>query len=254
MVQGLVWATLGTGFLFLMTMTGALTVFLFHEKNDKALKKLTMGFAAGIMMAASVWSLILPAIEQAGHGGGISWIPPAVGISLGAVFIVYADRRVKCYTGNDETYSSMVLAVLLHNIPEGMAVGLAFSLAAESSDAPEYFAAALALTFGIGLQNFPEGVAVVLPLVQKGMDIKKALGYGLLSAVVEPIAGIIVVLISGWVRPLMPWCLSFAAGAMLYVVVDELSPEANKDDENHKGTMGAIIGFVVMMILDVALA
>ena len=254
MIHGLVWAALGTGFLFFMTTLGALTVLLFHEKNEGIRKKLTLGFAAGIMMAASIWSLILPAIEQAEKTGCISWMPPTVGILLGAICIVYADALVKRYTGNALQYSTMVLAVTLHNIPEGMAVGLAFSLAAEYPDTPECFAAAIALTFGIGLQNFPEGAAVVFPLVQNGMSVRRALGYGVISAAVEPIAGICVVLISGWIRPLMPWFLSFAAGAMLYVVVDELIPEANKDDENHKGTMGAIIGFVVMMILDVALA
>lgn len=254
MIHGLVWAALGTGFLFLMTMMGALTVFLFRKENNGRMQKVTLGFAAGIMMAASVWSLILPAIDQVQMNGGISWIPPAFGILFGALFIVFADERVKNYVGRNGPYSTMVLAVILHNIPEGMAVGLAFALASEHIEAPEYFAAALALTFGIGLQNFPEGAAVVLPLIQKDMHVRKAFLCGILSAVVEPVAGVMVVLIAEWMRPLMPWCLSFAAGAMLYVVVDELIPEANKDDGNHRGTMGALAGFVIMMILDVALA
>ena len=142
----------------------------------------------------------------------------------------------------------------LHNIPEGMAVGLAFALAAQNIDQRELYAAAFALALGIGVQNFPEGAAVSLPLRQEGMSAKKAFLYGVLSAAVEPMFGMMVVLVSGFIRPAMPWLLSFAAGAMIYVVVEELIPEANDSGRSHRGTIGSMAGFLIMMILDVALS
>ena len=253
MALSLIWAAFGTGFTFLMTTLGAATVFLFREKVNDHFQKIFLGFAAGIMMAASVWSLILPAIEQVEIDGGIAWIPAALGILCGVIFIYNADYLLERYVGHREQVNMMVFAVILHNIPEGMAVGLAFALAADHVEQPEYLITACALAVGIGLQNFPEGAAVSLPLRQEGMSSKKAFYYGMFSAVVEPFFGILVVVISEWIRPLMPWFLSFAAGAMLYVVVDELIPRANQEDFTHKGTLGALAGFLIMMILDVAL-
>lgn len=254
MTRSLLWAACGTGFTFLMTTIGAATVFLFREKSNDNFQKVFFGFAAGIMLAASVWSLILPAIEQVESDGGIVWIPTALGVLFGGAFIYYADRLFSKYTGSLEKVNMMVFAVTLHNIPEGMAVGLAFALAVEHSNEPEYFAAAAALAMGIGLQNFPEGAAVSLPLRQEGLSSKKSFYYGALSAVVEPVFGMAVVIVANWIRPLMPWFLSFAAGAMLYVVVDEIIPRANLNDDSHMGTLGAMAGFLIMMILDVVFA
>lgn len=254
MTQALVWTAAGTGFTFGMTMLGAATVFLFREKANLDMQKIFMGFAAGIMMAASVWSLILPALEQAEAYGGISWVPAALGFVLGGAFLYIADRILSRYVKNRSQVNLMVLAVTIHNIPEGMAVGLAFSLAAENLKQPELYAAALALTLGIGLQNFPEGAAVALPLQQEGMSTKASFFYGAMSAIVEVIFGVFVVLASEWIRPLMPWFLSFAAGAMIYVVVDDLIPMAYDEKSSHKGTMGILAGFLIMMVLDVALS
>lgn len=253
MVYSLIWAACGTGFAFLMTTLGAATVFLIRDKEGKELQNIILGFASGIMMAASVWSLILPAIEQMENAREISWIVAAAGIFLGSIFIMNVDRLLVKYTGEMEQVNRMVFAVILHNIPEGMAIGLAFSLAADHMDQPEYLVTATALAIGIGVQNFPEGAAVSLPLRQEGMHSVRAFGYGLLSAVVEPVFGIAVVVVSEKIRPLMPWFLTFAAGAMLYVVVDELIPRANQEDSSHKATMGVMVGFLIMMVLDVAL-
>ena len=253
MAYSLLWAACGTGFAFMMTTLGASTVFLIRDKEGKEIQNIFLGFASGIMLAASVWSLILPAIEQIENAGETAWFITAAGIMLGGIFIMNVDRLLVKYNGRKEQVNRMVFAVILHNIPEGMAVGLAFALAADHMNQPEYFVTATALAIGIGVQNFPEGAAVALPLRQEGMSSKRAFGYGLLSAVVEPVFGVFVVIISEKVRPLMPLLLSFAAGAMLYVVVDELIPRANENDKNHKGTMGVMVGFLIMMILDVAL-
>lgn len=254
MTEALIWSAAGTGFTFGMTMLGAATVFLFHHHTNLNLQKVCMGFAAGIMMAASVWSLILPAIEQAEAYGKLSWLPAATGFILGGLFLYAADRIFSHNAENKNRTQLMVLAVTIHNIPEGMAVGLAFSLAATFHGQPELYASAVALTLGIGLQNFPEGAAVALPLRQEGMSVKKAFICGTMSAIVEMIFGVSVVLISRWIRPWMPWFLSFAAGAMVYVVVDDLIPMAYDEKNTHKGTLGMLAGFLVMMILDVALS
>lgn len=254
MTQALLWAAIGTGFTFFMTMLGAATVFLFHHHTNLNMQKIFMGFAAGIMMAASVWSLILPAIEQAEVYGNIAWMPAAVGFVFGGLFLYLADGILSRSVKNKNPVHLMILAVTIHNIPEGMAVGLAFALAAACPQQPELYASAVALTFGIGLQNFPEGAAVALPLRHEGMSTKKAFCCGTLSAVVEMLFGVSVVLISQWIRPWMPWFLAFAAGAMVYVVVDDLIPMAYDDKKTHKGTLGMLFGFLIMMILDVALS
>ena len=253
MLQSLGWAALGTGFTFLMTTLGAATVFFFAGEPKPRFQKAMLGFAAGVMTAASVWSLLLPAIDQAaGDGRFPGWLPAAAGMLLGVVFLAALDAllphlRRKREQADDAWRQNTLLmtAITLHNVPEGMAVGLAFALAAKGEGA----AGAAALALGIGIQNFPEGAAIALPLRQEGQSRGKAFLGGMLSGVVEPVFGILVVLMAGWAHPLMPWLLSFAAGAMLYVVVEELVPQAH----SRAGTCGFVGGFLIMMVLDVAL-
>ncbi|MEG0913886.1 MAG: ZIP family metal transporter [Oscillospiraceae bacterium] len=256
------WAAGGTGFTFLMTVFGAALVFLFKKDISASFQRVFLGFAAGVMIAASVWSLLIPAIDMAEAGGGIGWIPAAGGFILGALFLLALDGIMPhLHIGSDEPEgvksnfsrtTMLVLAVTLHNIPEGMAVGLSFALAS-TQPGGNYFASAVALAIGIGIQNFPEGAAISLPLRKEGMSRTKSFVYGSLSGIVEPIFGVLAVLLAGAVRPLMPWFLSFAAGAMIYVVVEELIPEANLGEHSHSGTAGVLIGFIIMMVLDVAL-
>lgn len=262
-MESILWAAGGTGFTFLMTTLGAAIVFLFKKQNTGNTQKIFLGFAAGVMIAASVWSLLIPAIEEAESLGQIGWVPAAGGFILGVVFLLLLDTLLPhLHPGSDEPEglkSSMkrttmlIFAVTLHNIPEGMAVGLSFALAAQHGGDPALYAAAMALAIGIGIQNFPEGAAVSLPLRQEGMSRTKAFICGSLSGLVEPVFGILTVLIAGVIAPYMPWLLSFAAGAMIYVVVEELIPEAHLGEHSNLGTMGVMAGFLIMMILDVAL-
>jgi len=252
MIQPLLWAAAGTGFTFAMTSLGAATVFFFRDIPNDKIQRVLLGFAAGVMTAASVWSLLLPAIEQAAAWRIPGWVPAAGGMLLGVIFLAALDallprlRREREIA--DPGWKQTVLlttAITLHNIPEGMAVGLAFALAAQG----ESFAGAAALAIGIGIQNFPEGAAISLPLRQKGWSRLRSFAGGALSGIVEPLFGVAVVLVAAGVRPLMPWLLSFAAGAMLYVVVEELVPQAH----SRAGTCGFVVGFLIMMVLDVAL-
>lgn len=257
------WAAAGTGFTFLMTTLGAATVFFFRKTISTTIQRIFLGFAAGVMIAASVWSLLIPAMNAAEEAGRIAWIPAAGGFVLGVVFLMLMDRVLPhLHPGSKETEgvssswkrtTLLVVAVTLHNIPEGMAVGLSFALAAQNTANATMYTSALALAIGIGIQNFPEGAAISLPLRQEGLSSGKSFLYGSLSGIVEPIFGILVVLIAGSIQPLMPWLLSFAAGAMMYVVIEELVPEAHLGEHSHTGTLGVMGGFLVMMILDVAL-
>ena len=262
-MESILWAAGGTGFTFLMTTLGAAIVFLFKKQNTGNTQKIFLGFAAGVMIAASVWSLLIPAIEEAESLGQIGWVPAAGGFILGVGFLLLLDTLLPhLHPGSDEPEglkSSMkrttmlIFAVTLHNIPEGLAVGLSFALAAQHGGDPALYAAAMALAIGIGIQNFPEGAAVSLPLRQEGLSRTKAFICGSLSGLVEPVFGILTVLIAGVIAPYMPWLLSFAAGAMIYVVVEELIPEAHLGEHSNLGTMGVMAGFLIMMILDVAL-
>ena len=252
MLQSLGWAALGTGFTFLMTTLGAAMVFFFAGEPRPHFQKALLGFAAGVMTAASVWSLLLPAIDQAAAEGLPPWLPAAGGMLLGVVFLAALDGllpRLRRSRGRlDASWRQTTLlmtAITLHNVPEGMAVGLAFALAAGG----EGLAGAAALAMGIGIQNFPEGAAVALPLRQGGWSRSRSFAGGMLSGAVEPVFGVLVVLAAAGVEPLRPWLLSFAAGAMLYVVVEELVPQAH----SRAGTCGFVLGFLVMMVLDVAL-
>lgn len=262
MKQALIWASAGTGFTALLTMLGASMVFLFRSKSSPALHRIMLGFAAGVMIAASMWSLLIPAIDEAESMGMIGWVPAAGGFIFGIGFLLAMDYllprlRPESFHLHEGDLSPkrtalLVLAVTLHNIPEGMAVGISFALAAKNDD-PALLTAAMALALGIGIQNFPEGAAISLPLHQEGMSRSRSFLMGTLSGLVEPIFGLLTVLAVGSIQPLMPWLLSFAAGAMLYVVVEELIPEASISQKMHSGTLGAMAGFLIMMILDVAL-
>lgn len=240
---------------FLGTSLGAACVFFMKKTLSDTVQRSLTGFAAGVMVAASVWSLLIPAIEQSSNAGRLAFLSAFLGFWIGILFLLTLDHiipHLHAKSGQVEGPKSrlqrttmMVLAVTLHNIPEGMAVGLAFALAATG----EGFAAASALALGIGIQNFPEGAAVALPLRQEGYSRLRAFAGGTLSGAVEPLFGILAVLASAWATPLMPWLLSFAAGAMLYAVAAELVPQAH----SRAGTWGFVVGFAVMMTLDVAL-
>lgn len=263
MNQAITWAAAGTGFTFLMTSFGAGVVFFFRKEMGKNVQRAFLGFAAGVMIAASVWSLLIPAIDQTLEEGGIGWLPASGGFLLGGVLLMLLDMLMPHLhlgeAGAEGMHSSfrrttlLILAVTLHNIPEGMAVGLAFALAAQNPGDPALYAAAFALAVGIGIQNFPEGAAIALPLRQEGMSRLKAFVFGSLSGIVELVFGVGITLIASFIEPFMPWFLAFAAGAMIYVVAEELIPEANQGEHSNLGTVGVMIGFLIMMILDVAL-
>lgn len=248
-------ALFGTGFTFLMTVLGATVVFFFKGAQKENVQKIFLGFAGGVMIAASIWSLLIPAIEDAKEMWNYGFLIPAIGFLLGGVFFMLADwlwaTLKKKQT--EESDSLMILAVTLHNIPEGMAVGLAFAMAAELGNQSAFYASAFALAMGIGIQNFPEGAAISLPLWQSGQPKWRAFLVGALSGIVEPIFGMLAFFAAGRVQPAMPLLLSFAAGAMLYVVTKELLPKANRGKRSNLGTMGVMIGFLLMMILDISL-
>lgn len=254
-------AFLGTMFTFAGTALGAAMVFFFKKDIPSGIQRMFLGFAAGVMIAASVWSLLIPSIEMAQEQGMVGWIPAAGGFAIGAAFLLLLDRLLPhMHPGSDEAEgvkssfsrtTMLVLAVTLHNIPEGLAVGLAFGMAGGSNTMT--LSGALALSLGMALQNFPEGAAISLPLKKEGLSNTKSFVYGALSGVVEPIAGVLGVLIAGSVTAAMPWLLAFAAGAMIYVVVEELIPEAHLGEHSHTGTLSVMAGFLLMMVLDVAL-
>jgi ZIP family zinc transporter len=259
----MIWSVFGgTGFIFAMTCLGAATVFFFRSASPARLQRIFLGFAAGVMVAASIWSLLIPAIEEAEARGQIGWIPAAVGFILGAAFLLALDRLIPHIhamsniregpSSSSKRTTLLIAAVTLHNIPEGMAVGLSFALAMQHGSDPELYAAATALAAGIGIQNFPEGAAISLPMRQEGVPARKAFLMGCLSGAVEPVCGVLTALAASQLVAAMPWLLSFAAGAMMYVVVDELIPEANLDEHSNTGTLGVLAGFLIMMILDVA--
>ncbi len=256
-------ALLATLFTWGVTALGAAMVFLFKELNRRLLNTM-LGFAAGVMVAASYWSLLAPAIEMARQHDGPAWLPAVAGFLAGGAFLLLIDHllphlhmglergRAEGLKTSWQRSTLLVLAITLHNIPEGLAVGVAFgSLAGQWT--PEALGGALALAFGIGLQNFPEGAAVAVPLRREGFSRRKAFAYGQLSGVVEPLAGLAGAALVVRARPLLPYALAFAAGAMIYVVVEELIPEAQRGDETDLSTVGAMLGFAAMMLLDVAL-
>ena len=249
---------------FLGTALGAAMVFLLRGKMSDLLRKLLLGFASGVMVAASVWSLLIPSLEMGTEAGGMTWLPAAVGFVLGILFLLLLDTLIPhLHIGSDKPEgltsncqwkrtTMLSVAVTLHNIPEGMAVGVILASAmAEGSMIS--MSAAWALAIGIAIQNFPEGAILSMPLHSEGMGKGKAFLIGALSGIVEPIASILTILLIGVISPALPYLLAFAAGAMMYVVIEELIPEAQAEPHSNIPTLGFTAGFVLMMVLDCAL-
>ncbi len=256
-------ALFATLFTWFVTALGAAMVFFFKTINKKVLNSM-LGFAAGVMIAASFWSLLKPAIEMAEASGTLPWVPALVGFLSGGAFLLLVDKllphlhlglsmdKAEGIKTSWQRSVLLVLAITLHNIPEGLAVGVAFGALAINPD-PGMLASAVVLAIGIGLQNFPEGAAVSIPLRREGFSRLKAFTYGQFSGIVEPIAGVLGAYLVLSVTPLLPYALSFAAGAMIFVVVEQLIPESQIGNETDLSTIGAMLGFATMMFLDVAL-
>lgn len=256
-------ALIATLFTWGVTALGSSMVFFFKKINQKVLNSM-LGFAAGVMIAASFWSLLQPAIEMAEKSGVKGWIPALVGFLSGGAFLLLVDKllpHVHMSLKIDEAEGIktrwqrsvlLVLAITIHNIPEGLAVGVAFGALAHSPDMG-VLVGAMVLAFGIGLQNFPEGAAVSIPLRREGFSRLKAFNYGQLSGIVEPISGVVGAYLVLTMTPILPYALAFAAGAMMFVVIEELIPESQTGNETDYSTIGAMLGFAVMMTLDVAL-
>lgn len=256
-------ALIATGFSWFMTAVGSAFVFFFKTINKKVLDTM-LGFAAGVMIAASFWSLLAPSIEMSEELGMPIWLPPVVGFLAGGLFLKLADsfiphlhigspcekaEGIKC---GWKRVVLLVTAITLHNIPEGLAVGVAIG-AATNNMGSATIASALILTLGMGLQNLPEGAAVSIPLRREGVSRLKSFWYGQISGLVEPIAGVIGVIAVMAIKPILPYALSFAAGAMIYVVIEELLPEAQSSENSDYSTIGSILGFALMMVLDIVL-
>ena len=261
-MKPIVWI-LGILIPFLGTVAGASTVFLIKGEVRPRLQRAMLGFAAGVMIAASVWSLLIPAIDMASAQGQVPWLATSVGFLLGVGFLLLLDSVIPHLHVNSDRPEGvkstlgksmmLILAVTLHNIPEGMAVGVVFAGAMNGSVAMTS-AAAFALAAGIALQNVPEGAVISMPLMGSGAGKTRAFCYGTLSGIVEPIGALITIALTSKILPILPYILSFAAGAMIYVVVEELIPESQAGEHSNVGTIGAALGFVAMMILDTALA
>jgi len=256
-------ALCATLFTWFLTALGAGLVFFFRSINRVVLNGM-LGFAAGVMIAASFWSLLAPAMEMAEESGMTVWVPAAAGFLGGGAFLLAVDKLLPhLHMGNQKEEAEgiktswqrsvlLVLAITLHNIPEGLAVGVAFGAIAAGLPSAD-LAGAIALAIGIGIQNFPEGAAVSIPLRREGFSRLKSFVYGQASGIVEPFAGVLGAAAVIAMKPILPYALSFAAGAMIYVVIEELIPEAQQDKKTDVATIGALLGFTVMMILDVAL-
>ena len=247
---------------FVGTTLGAGCVFFMRGAMNKMLQRALTGFAAGVMVAASIWSLLIPAMDQASQMGKWSFVPAIAGLWIGIVFLLALDRAIPhLHLGSDtaegpkSTFSRstmLVFAVVLHNLPEGMAIGVVYA-GLMMGNAELSMAGALALSIGIAIQNFPEGAIISLPLRAEGVSKKRAFMYGMLSGAVEPIGALLTIMAAQYVVPLVPYLLSFAAGAMIYVVVEELIPEMSEGEHSNIGTVMFAVGFSIMMILDVAL-
>lgn len=247
---------------FIGTTMGAACAFFLKGQLHVNVQKSLLGFASGVMVAASVWSLLIPAIDMSEGLGSFSFVPAVVGFGLGIFFLLIMDKIIPHLHLNStqpegpvtqlKKTTMLVLAVTLHNIPEGMAVGVVFA-GLLTGETGVTVAGAYALALGIAIQNFPEGAIISLPLAAEGRSKKKAFLYGMASGIVEPIGAAITILLASIVTPILPYMLSFAAGAMIYVVVEELLPEASEGEHSNLGTIGFAVGFAVMMVLDVAL-
>lgn len=257
------WITIiGFAIISVMTTLGSAVVYLFKGKINEKFRTLFLGFAAGVMIAASIWSLILPSIEQSESFGKLNFLPAVVGFIVGGLFLVLIDKIIPhIHSSNNEEEgvknnfrktTKLFLAVTIHNIPEGLAVGFAFGAASLVGTNAAYMSA-LALAIGLGIQNFPEGAALSLPMEAETKSKHKAFLFGAASGIVEPIAAVIGYFLATLLISVQPWLLAFAAGAMIFVVVEDLIPEAKLSEHSHLGTWAVMIGFVVMMVLDIAL-
>lgn len=254
--------TLGLMIPFAGTVLGAAMVFFLKNEMKTLLQKALLGFASGVMIAASVWSLLIPAIEMAADSGSVAWIPAVVGFLIGMGFLLLLDTVIPhLHMDSDQPEGAksklgrsmmLMLAVTLHNIPEGMAVGVVFAGMISGSSVIS-MAGAFALAIGIAIQNFPEGAIISMPLLGSGISKRKAFSYGIISGIVEPIGAVLTILLTSFVTPVLPYILAFAAGAMIYVVVEELIPESQSGEHSNIGTIGVAAGFALMMVLDVAL-
>ena len=260
-MNGILLTVIGFASIFIATTLGAALVFFFNKDISKGINALLMGFAAGIMIAASVWSLLIPSIEGASGYGALSFLPAVSGFILGGFFLVFLDKVVPHFlteeTNNEkneefEKRIKMFIAITVHNVPEGLAVGFAFGSAAVIGTYA-VFLSALGLAVGIAIQNFPEGAAVSLPLKATTGKTVKSFLFGSLSGAVEPVAAVAGYYLASALTVIQPWLLSFAAGAMIFVVAEDLIPDAVYDKKPHIGTWGTMIGFAIMMALDVAL-
>ncbi|NLA76317.1 MAG: ZIP family metal transporter [Clostridiales bacterium] len=244
------------------TVLGSGMVFFLKGNMKPGLQKALLGFASGVMIAASVWSLLIPAIDLASEAGKVAWIPAVTGFVLGIGFLLVLDSVIPhLHVNSDKPEGKksslgdslmLVLAVTLHNIPEGMAVGVVFAGVASGS-AVMSTAGAFALAIGIAIQNFPEGAIISMPLVGTGISKRRAFSYGAMSGIVEPVGAILTILLTSLILPVLPYILAFAAGAMIYVVVEELIPESQAGEHSNIGTIGVGAGFSLMMVLDIAL-
>ncbi len=253
-MENLLYSIVGILIPFVGTSLGSSLVFFMKKNINEKFQKMIVGFAAGVMIAASVWSLILPSVEMAENQGIMAWVPASIGVAAGVIFLIVINKIAeKCEKeGNEKKLDMLIFSVTLHNIPEGMAVGVCFAgfLAGNAGIA---LWEALILAIGIAIQNIPEGTIISMPLKMKGISKKRAFLYGVLSGIVEPIAAFITVALINIVVPILPYLLSFAAGAMIYVVAEELIPEMHSGKKSALGVMGVTIGFVIMMVLDIAL-
>lgn len=247
------YSVLGILIPFIGTSLGSFFVFFLKKDLNKKFNKIMIGFAAGVMIAASVWSLIMPSVEMAEKQKVISWIPASVGLALGVMFLIIVSKfadRIK--TKSDKNVNMLLFSVTLHNIPEGMAVGVCFAGFLLGTNGIDLITAML-LSIGIAIQNIPEGAIISMPLKMEGKNKIKSFMCGVLSGIVEPIAAVVTILLLEIVVPILPYLLSFAAGAMIYVVAEELIPEMHEKDKSSLGVIGLIIGFIIMMVLDIAL-
>ena len=254
MMKNVMYSIIGILVPFFGTTLGSSFVFFLKKRMNEEIQKLTVGFASGVMIAASIWSLIMPSVEMAEKQKIISWIPATVGFISGVLFLVLINKFALSIEKrkSEKKLNMLFLSVTLHNIPEGMAVGVCFA-GLLSLNAGIVLAEAMILSFGIAVQNIPEGAIISMPLKLEGKSKFKSFLYGILSGIVEPIAAIITILLLNIVVPILPYLLSFAAGAMIYVVSEELIPEMHIGKNTNSGVVGLTLGFVIMMILDIAL-
>ena len=252
-MSNLLYSIIGILIPFIGTSLGSLFVFFLRKEINKKFHRIMIGFAVGVMLAASIWSLIIPSVEMAVKQKIISFIPASIGLILGVIFLIITNYFADMFKNKTKgkKLNMLMFSVTLHNIPEGMAVGVCF--AGVLGHANIKLIEAMLLAIGIAIQNIPEGAIISMPLKIKGMSKKKAFIYGVLSGIVEPIAAVITISLLNIIVPILPYLLSFAAGAMIYVVIEELVPEMHMDKKSSLGIIGVMIGFIIMMVLDITL-